>query len=208
MQPGQADLQTAGYKTYFNSAERKGYSGTAVFTKQDPIAVAYGLGIEEHDHEGRVITLEYPGFFLVNVYTPNAQDGLKRLDYRMQWEDAFRKYLCGLALKKAVVVCGDMNVAATEMDIKMRRPMRGMQGLRRKSGENSNSCWKQDLWILIAICIRIRSNILGGAIGLGRGRGMQVGAWIIFLYRMLQKKKSRKPIFIRRLWVRITAQLY
>lgn len=128
MQPGQADLQTAGYKTYFNSAERKGYSGTAVFTKQDPIAVAYGLGIEEHDHEGRVITLEYPGFFLVNVYTPNAQDGLKRLDYRMQWEDAFREYLCGLALKKAVVICGDMNVAATEMDIKNAKANEGNAG--------------------------------------------------------------------------------
>lgn len=118
MQPDQADFDFAGYHQYWNSAEKKGYSGVAVFTKAEPLRVCYGLGIDEHDHEGRVLTLEYPGFYLVNCYTPNSQDGLKRLDYRMTWEDAFRAYLLGLDAKKPVILCGDLNVAHTEMDIK------------------------------------------------------------------------------------------
>lgn len=117
LQPEQAP-QVDGYREYWCSAEKKGYSGTALFTKSEPLSVSFGLGIEEHDHEGRVITAEYEDFYLMTVYTPNSQDGLKRLDYRMQWEDAFRGHLCALDQKKPVVVCGDMNVAHEEIDLK------------------------------------------------------------------------------------------
>ncbi|MBQ8158671.1 MAG: exodeoxyribonuclease III [Prevotella sp.] len=118
MQPGQLDLSFEGYESYWNSADKKGYSGTAIFTRQQPLNVTYGLGIDEHDHEGRVITLELPQFFLVCCYTPNAQDGLRRLDYRMTWEDAFRTYLLQLDSQKPVIVCGDLNVAHQEIDLK------------------------------------------------------------------------------------------
>ena len=118
LQEGQIDLKLRGYAQFWNYAEKKGYSGTAIFAKNEPLSVGYGMGIEEHDKEGRVITLEYPPFYLVTVYTPNSQDGLKRLDYRMQWEDAFRTYLKGLEDKKPVIVCGDMNVAHNEIDLK------------------------------------------------------------------------------------------
>lgn len=118
MQREQAAFVFPGYEEYWNSAEKKGYSGTAVFTKQKPLQVTYGLGIEEHDKEGRVITAEYPDFYLVTVYTPNSQRGLARLEYRMQWEDAFRAYLQQLDTVKPVVVCGDLNVAAEEIDLK------------------------------------------------------------------------------------------
>ena len=118
MQEGQLDLAFDGYSSYWNYAEKKGYSGTAIFTRHQPLSVSYGLGIDEHDHEGRDITLEMQQFYLVTDYTPNSQDGLKRLDYRMTWEDAFRAYLLGLDAKKPVILCGDLNVAHTEMDIK------------------------------------------------------------------------------------------
>ncbi len=118
MQPDQAQVETPGYFQYWNSAVKKGYSGTAVFTKTEPLSVSYGLGIEEHDQEGRVITLEFEEFYLVNVYTPNSKEGLARLDYRMQWEDDFRAYLLRLDEKKPVVLCGDLNVAHQEIDLK------------------------------------------------------------------------------------------
>jgi len=118
MQEGQAEVNAPGYHFYLNSAEKRGYSGTAVFTKEEPLAISYGIGMDEHDHEGRVITLEFPAFFLVNVYTPNAQDGLKRLSYRMQWDDDFRAYLMRLDENKPVIVCGDFNVAHKEIDLK------------------------------------------------------------------------------------------
>lgn len=118
MQEGQAEITAPGYHFYLNSAEKKGYSGTAVFSKKEPLNVNYGIEIEEHGHEGRVITLEFPAFFLVNVYTPNAQDGLKRLSYRMHWEDDFRAYLMRLDEKKPVIACGDFNVAHEEIDLK------------------------------------------------------------------------------------------
>lgn len=118
MQAGQLDLDYDGYESYWNYAEKKGYSGTAIFTKHHPISVAYGIGIDEHDHEGRVITLEMDDFYLVTVYTPNSQDGLKRLEYRMKWEDDFRQYLLNLDEKKPVIVCGDLNVAHKEIDLK------------------------------------------------------------------------------------------
>ena len=118
LQEGQTDFAPEGWHGYWNYAEKKGYSGTAVFAKKEPLQVTYGIGIEEHDQEGRVITLEYPAFFFVTVYTPNSQNELKRLPYRMQWEDDFREYLCRLDKKKPVIVCGDMNVAHEEIDLK------------------------------------------------------------------------------------------
>lgn len=118
MQEGQLDLSFLGYQSYWNYAEKKGYSGTAIYTRHTPLSVAYGMGVEEHDHEGRIITLEMEDFFLVTVYTPNSQDELRRLDYRMKWEDDFRSFLNQLAAKKPVIVCGDMNVAHEEIDIK------------------------------------------------------------------------------------------
>ena len=118
MQAGQLELEFPGYQSWWNYAEKKGYSGTAVFSKHHPLSVTYGIGIEEHDHEGRVITLEMENFFLVCVYTPNSQDGLRRLDYRMRWEDDFRAYLQRLDESKPVIVCGDMNVAHEEIDLK------------------------------------------------------------------------------------------
>lgn len=118
MQHGQLDLQFDGYESYWNYAEKKGYSGTAIYARRKPLSVSYGLGIEEHDNEGRVVTLEYDNFFIVTVYTPNSQDELRRLDYRMTWEDAFRDYLSRLDAQKPVVVCGDMNVAHKEIDLK------------------------------------------------------------------------------------------
>ena len=118
MQEGQLDLSFEGWQSWWNSADKKGYSGTAIFSRHEPLSVTRGIGIDEHDHEGRVITLEMPDFYLVCVYVPNSQDGLKRLDYRMRWEDDFRTYLTGLAARKGVIVCGDLNVAHEEIDLK------------------------------------------------------------------------------------------
>lgn len=115
---GQIEMDMPSYHQYWNYADKKGYSGTAVFTKKEPLNVTYGIGIDEHDHEGRVITLEFDKFYFVCVYVPNSQNELKRLDYRMKWEDDFRVYLCGLKDKKSVIVCGDLNVAAEEIDLK------------------------------------------------------------------------------------------
>lgn len=118
MQSGQAEVNFAGYEQFWNSAEKKGYSGTAVFSRIQPLAVSYGMGLPEHDQEGRIITLEYDEFQLVNVYTPNSQRGLSRLDYRLQWEDDFRAYVGQLDCRKPVIICGDLNVAHQEIDIK------------------------------------------------------------------------------------------
>ena len=127
-QPHQVTLELNGYEQFWYSAEKKGYSGTAIFAKHKPLSVTYGVGVEELDHEGRLITLEYPSFYLLTCYTPNAQDGLKRLDHRMQWEDAFRAYLQSLDAKKPVVVCGDLNVAHQEIDLKNPKSNRGNAG--------------------------------------------------------------------------------
>ena len=118
MQQGQAELDLSGYSEFWNSADKKGYSGTAIFTKKAPLAVFNGIDIDEHDHEGRVITLDFDSFYLVNVYTPNSQRELMRLEYRMRWEDAFREYVCSLDSTKPVIICGDLNCAHTEIDIK------------------------------------------------------------------------------------------
>ncbi len=118
LQAGQIDLEFLGYTSYWDYADKKGYSGTAIWAKHEPLSVAYGIGVDEHDHEGRAVTLEYPDFYLVNTYVPNSQDGLRRLDYRMRWEDSFRAYVSKLAAKKGVIICGDMNVAHEEIDLK------------------------------------------------------------------------------------------
>lgn len=128
MQPGQADFAPEGYYEYLNSAEKKGYSGTACWAKQPPLSVRYGIDKEEHSHEGRAITLEYPEFYLVNLYVPNAQDELARIDYRMQWEDDLRAYLLALDAQKPVIVCGDLNVAHQEIDLKNPKTNRGHAG--------------------------------------------------------------------------------
>ena len=127
-QPEQIDLEFEGYKSYWNSAERKGYSGTAIFTKKQPVNVTYGIGIEEHDKEGRIITLEFEDFYLVTNYTPNAKRELERLDYRMVWEDEIRKYLLELNTKKPVIMCGDLNVAHEEIDLKNPKTNKGNAG--------------------------------------------------------------------------------
>ena len=128
MQQGQAEVDLPGYHEYWNSAEKRGYSGTAVFTRREPLSVAYDFGADLHRHEGRVITAEYPDFYLVCCYTPNSQDELKRLDYRMRWEDDFREYLCRLDTVKPVILCGDLNVAHQEMDLKNPRTNRRNPG--------------------------------------------------------------------------------
>lgn len=128
LQAGQIELPLEGYHQYWNYAEKKGYSGTALFTKTEPLSVANGIGVEEHDHEGRVITAEYEDFYVVTCYTPNSQDGLTRLDYRMSWEDAFLSYLKGLEQKKPVIFCGDLNVAHKEIDLKNPKSNRNNAG--------------------------------------------------------------------------------
>ena len=128
LQAGQAEVDLPGYHMYWNYADKKGYSGTAIFTRQEPLSVTYGFGEDLHRHEGRCLTAEFPDFYLVCCYTPNAQDGLKRIDYRMQWEDDFRAYLLELDEKKPVVLCGDLNVAHQEIDLKNPGPNRGNAG--------------------------------------------------------------------------------
>ena len=128
LQEGQINVDLPGYHQFWYSAEKKGYSGTAIFAKKEPLSVTYGVGVEELDHEGRLICLEYDTFYLLTCYTPNAQDGLKRLDFRMAWEDAFREYLVKLDQKKAVIVCGDLNVAHNEIDLKNPKSNRGNAG--------------------------------------------------------------------------------
>ncbi|MBR3611481.1 MAG: exodeoxyribonuclease III [Oscillospiraceae bacterium] len=128
LQPDQISLELPGYYQFWNSAEKKGYSGTAIFTKHEPLSVAYGIDVERHDHEGRVITLEYPDFYLVDVYVPNVRRELERLEYRMDWEDCFREYLLSLDKHKPVIVCGDMNVAHEEIDLKNYKTNRGNAG--------------------------------------------------------------------------------
>ena len=146
MQEGQLDLTFEGYDSYWNYAEKKGYSGTAIYTKHKPLSVSYGIGIEKHDHEGRVITLEYEQFYLVTVYTPNSQNELKRLDYRMTWEEDFKKFLKQLDAKKPVIVCGDMNVAHEEIDIKNPKTNRRNAGFTDEEREK-NAGWRIDYFV-------------------------------------------------------------
>ena len=162
LQAGQIELELPGYEQYWNYAERKGYSGTAVFTRVKPLNVTYGMGIEAHDTEGRVITVEYDPFYLVTVYTPNSKDGLARLPYRMEWEDAFRSYLKGLEKVKPVVVCGDLNVAHEEIDLK--NPKTNPKNAGFSDAERAT----------------LTEHIPGGPIGLMPGRIMRDGVLITF----------------------------
>ena len=171
MQPEQAILDLPGYRQYWNSAERKGYSGTAVFSRIEPLAVTYGLGIEEHDHEGRVITLEFPDCYFVTVYTPNSKRGLERLAYRMEWEDAFRAYLVALDAKKPVIVCGDLNVAHTEIDLIT------MRASRMRSAASSRSSLMRASSIRSARSTRTaRASTRGGRTCARRAIRMRAGA--------------------------------
>ena len=152
MQEGQLDLAFEGYRSFWNSADKKGYSGTAVYTRHEPLSVTRGIGIDEHDHEGRVITLEMPEFYLVCVYVPNSQDGLRRLDYRMRWEDDFRAYLTGLVARKGVIVCGDLNVAHEEIDLKNPSSNRRNAGFTDEEREKFSTllrCGFSDSWRLL-----------------------------------------------------------
>lgn len=142
-----ASTGASGLLSILELCREKGYSGTAIFAKKEPLSVAYGIGIEEHDHEGRVITLEYDNFYMVTVYTPNSQNELARLDYRMKWEDDFREYLKQLEQTKPVVVCGDMNVAHTEIDLKIQRPIVRTPDLQMRKEKNSVPCLTVDLLI-------------------------------------------------------------
>ena len=155
MQEGQLDLAFEGYRSYWNYAQKKGYSGTAIFSRHEPLSVTYGLGLEEHDTEGRVITLEMPEFYLVTVYTPNSQDELRRLDYRMTWEDEFRAYLLRLDAVKPVIVCGDLNVAHKEIDLK-----NSWWSYRFKAREK-NAGWRIDYFL---VSNRLQPKLLGAAI--------------------------------------------
>ena len=182
LQEGQIQLELEGYEQYWNYAEKKGYSGTAVFTKKIPLSVRYGIGMEEHDREGRVITLEYENFFFVTVYTPNSQSELARLDYRMKWEDDFLAYLKSLEETKPVIYAGDLNVAHQEIDLKNPKTNRKNAGL--KNEHVFRVCWKVDLLILSAISIQIKKeSIPGGLIALRHVKRMQDGESIILLYR-------------------------
>ena len=151
LQQGQLDLQFNGYRSYWNYADKKGYSGTAVFTRHEPLGVTLGIGIDEHDHEGRVITLEMPDFYLVTVYVPNSQDGLRRLDYRMQWEADFLAYLRRLDAVKPVIVCGDLNVAHEEIDLKNPRTNRRNAGFT----DEERQCFSQ--WLAAGFTDTFRS---------------------------------------------------
>ena len=147
LQAGQTDFAPEGYHCYWNYAEKKGYSGTAVFAKEEPLSVSYGVGIPVHDTEGRVITLEYPDYYFITVYTPNAQDGLKRLPYREAWEDDFRDYLLGLQEEKPVIFCGDLNVAHEEIDLKNPKANRGNAGFSDEEREKFSRLVREDGFI-------------------------------------------------------------
>lgn len=180
LQAGQLELDLPGYYQYWNYAEKKGYSGTALFTRQEPLSVTYGIGIPDHDREGRVITAEFPDYYVVTCYTPNSQNELARLDYRMEWEDAWLGYLKGLEERKPVIFCGDLNVAHQEIDLKIQRQTERMQALLIRRGRSLPGFWKRALWIPTDIFIRSRKGCIpGGPIGLRPGRKMQDGESII-----------------------------
>ena len=184
MQPEQLSLELPGYEQYWNSAEKKGYSGTAVFTRQKPLEVSYDLPQDIHNHEGRVITLEMEQFYLVTVYTPNSQNELVRLDYRMQWEDDFRAYLLELDKKKPVILCGDLNVAHQEIDLKNPKTNRRNAGFTDEERNKLTILLQRDLQIASVIFIpKRKESIVGGRIGLRRGKKMQDGASTIFWYQ-------------------------
>ena len=180
LQEGQVSLELPGYEQFWCYAEKKGYSGTAIFAKHTPLSVSYGIGVAELDTEGRVITLEYPDFYLVTCYTPNAQRELARIDHRMRWEDAFRGYLQKLDKQKPVILCGDLNVAHQEIDLKNPASNRGNAGFSDEERGAFTNCWKQDLQIPSAMYILTPPiNIPGGAICLRPENGIPDGGLTI-----------------------------
>lgn len=171
LQAGQIDLDIPGYYQYWSYADKKGYSGTALFSKEEPISVVYGLGIDAHDHEGRVITAEYEDYYVLTCYTPNSQNELARLPYRMEWEDAFLAYLKKLEEKKPVIFCGDLNVAHREIDLKIPGQTGKMRALPMRREESFPPCWMQALSIPTDISTRIRrGSTPGGPTALRPGR--------------------------------------
>ena len=184
MQEGQLELDLPGYHQYWNYAVKKGYSGTAVFTKKEPLSVTYGIGIEEHDQEGRVITCEFEDFYFVTVYTPNSQNELARLDYRMRWEDDFRMYLKKLEEKKPVIVTGDMNVAHKEIDLKNPKTNRKNAGFTDEERESLPNFLTRDLLIRFGIFIPIGKEFIpGGRIASAQEQKMPDGGSIISVFR-------------------------
>lgn len=207
MQQGQLDLSFDGYESYWNYADKKGYSGTAIFTRRKPINVTYGIGIDEHDHEGRVITLETEDFFLVDVYTPNSQDGLKRLDYRMKWEDDFRAYLMRLDGSKPVVVCGDMNVAHQEIDLKTRKATAATPDSLTRSARSSANCWPAASPTRSGCCTPSRLPTHGGRTVSRQGRRTQGGASTTLSPRNASTAMSRRQAYTTRYTEATTALL-
>ena len=208
LQEGQIQLDTPGYEQYWNYAKKKGYSGTAVFTKHTPLAVSYGIGMEEHDQEGRVITLEYPRFYLVTVYTPNSQNELARLDYRMKWEDDFLAYLKKLEGKKPVIFCGDLNVAHEEIDLKNPKTNRRNAGFTDEERENARPCSMPGLLIRTAIFIRTgKACTAGGPTASKPGRRTRAGVLIISAYPGVWKNICVERRYTQRYTDRITVRL-
>lgn len=189
-QPDQIDLRFEGYQSYWNSAEKKGYSGTAIFTKKEPISVTYGIGIEEHDKEGRIITLEFENFYLVNNYTPNAKRELERLDYRQIWEDEIRNYLLELDKKKPVIMCGDLNVAHKEIDLKNPKANKGNAGFTDQEREKMTQLLKAGFTDSFRYLYPNRENAYSWWSYMGRAREKNVG-WRID-YFIISNKIQQK----------------
>lgn len=189
-QPGQIDLEFEGYRSYWNSAEKKGYSGTAIFTKKEPISVTYGIGIEEHDKEGRIITLEFEDFYLVNNYTPNAKRELERLDYRQLWEDEIRHYLLKLDKKKSVIMCGDLNVAHREIDLKNPKTNRGNAGFTDQEREKMTQLLKAGFTDSFRYLYPNRENAYSWWSYMGRAREKNVG-WRIDYFIVSNKIQQK-----------------
>lgn len=189
-QPDQIELEFDGYKSYWNSAERKGYSGTAIFTKKKPIAVTRGIGIEEHDKEGRILTLEFEDFYLVNNYTPNAKRGLERLDYRQIWEDEIRKYLLKLNKKKPVIMCGDLNVAHKEIDLKNPKSNRGNAGFTDEEREKMTQLLKAGFTDSFRYLYPDKENAYSWWSYMGRAREKNVG-WRIDYFIVSNDMKDK-----------------
>lgn len=189
-QPDQIELEFDGYKSYWNSAERKGYSGTAIFTKKKPIAVTRGIGIEEHDKEGRILTLEFEDFYLVNNYTPNAKRGLERLDYRQIWEDEIRKYLLKLNKKRPVIMCGDLNVAHKEIDLKNPKSNRGNAGFTDEEREKMTQLLKAGFTDSFRYLYPDKENAYSWWSYMGRAREKNVG-WRIDYFIVSNDMKDK-----------------
>lgn len=189
-QPDQIELEFDGYKSYWNSAERKGYSGTAIFTKKKPLAVTCGIGIEEHDKEGRILTLEFEDFYLVNNYTPNAKRGLERLDYRQIWEDEIRKYLLKLNKKKPVIMCGDLNVAHKEIDLKNPKSNRGNAGFTDEEREKMTQLLKAGFTDSFRYLYPDKENAYSWWSYMGRAREKNVG-WRIDYFIVSNDMKDK-----------------